>query len=302
MRIALVVIACVGIELAVGVSTAVGQIEPPDKALIDPSHPLPPSSKSKLRTRLSLDHEIYMPGELATVTIRVTNPTDQPLQVPDPFDKFSGGLDLMRTVAPAGNGSGLAYVSPHPYSARPNGDDSLPRLFINPGQTLTKSYRTDTPLFLNQSALPGGTIPRKPGKYTIFYSYDPSDGVDFEVINPKLEALQSLRLPDEVVPGQDRVRTHLVHVFVLARGDDQRFLFRTLGQWDTDYRFVTPIGSPLADFDLDTLSPYRRAATLDGPIRNLRLELGPKGSIIAHWTQGDDSKSLVLEPEPPAPR
>jgi hypothetical protein len=302
MRIAFMVTSCVCIELIAGVSGAVAQIQPPDGTPpIDALHSSPPSAKSKLRVRLSLDHEIYMPGELATVTIGVTNPTVEPLQVPDPFNKLSGGLDLMRRVIPAGNGPDLVYMSPHPYSGMPNRDDGLPNVPINPGQTLTKSYRSDAPLFLNQPALPGDTMPRTPGEYLIVHSYDPRAGADFEVVRPKIEALQSLRLPDEIVPGQ-AAHTHVVHVFVLANGEDQRFLFRTLGQWETGSRFVTPLGSQLADFDIDTLAPYLRVAALDGPIRNLRLELGQTGNIIVHWTQGDDQKSLVLEPEPPARR
>jgi len=301
MRIAFIVTGCVCLELIAGVSGALAQIQPPDGTPpIDASHSLPPSAKSKLRVRLSLDHEIYMPGELATVTIGVTNPTAEPLLVPDPFNKLSGGLDLMRRTIPAGNGPDLAYTSPHPYSGMPNRDDSLPNVRINPGQTLSKSYRTDAPLFLNQPVLPGDTMPRTPGRYLIFHSYDPRAGADFEVVRPKIEALQSLRLPDEIVPGQ-AAHTHVVHVFVLANGEDQRFLFRTLGQWETGYRFVTALGSPLADFDIDTLAPYLRVAALDGPIRNLQLELGPRANIIVRWTQGDQ-KSLVLEPEPPTGR
>jgi hypothetical protein len=146
-------------------------------------HPSPVSPKSKLRTRLFLDRKIYMPGELAIVTIRVTNPTGEPLEIPDPFHKWSGGLDLMRRVTPPGNGPGFAYTSPHPYSGMSNRDDVLPRVIINPGQTLSESYRTDAPLFLNQPALPGGTMPHTPGKYLIVYSYDTRAEVNFEVIS-----------------------------------------------------------------------------------------------------------------------
>src|SRR5262245_28973514 len=51
-----------------------------------------------LKVELQMDRTEYLPGEVATVRIRVTNRSEQAVQVFKPFDYRTGGLDMLHYV------------------------------------------------------------------------------------------------------------------------------------------------------------------------------------------------------------
>jgi len=69
-------------------------LSPAEQAVITKTRELQ-ANKVKLAVSLSLDREVYFPGEDAQVTIRIVNPTSQIMEVPEPFNPLTGELSIM---------------------------------------------------------------------------------------------------------------------------------------------------------------------------------------------------------------
>jgi hypothetical protein len=81
----------------------------------------------KLEASITLDRAVYIPGEVAKITLRYRNPTDQVLEVIHPFWPGGTGFDLWVKGGPMAVRYGLEYgpIGQHTYADFPP-DSSAP--------------------------------------------------------------------------------------------------------------------------------------------------------------------------------
>ena len=138
---------------------------------------------NRLTVTLTLEHREYLPGEAASVTIAIHNPTFEPLEVWEPFN----------------SGTGTIYFDDPSRTAQGNcwcgRDSSATRLFA-PNETIERTF--DTLDFKGPSSLFRLHMPEEPGVHTLQYSYGGSP-VKFRVLQPRVELITDVPL---VKPGQ----------------------------------------------------------------------------------------------------
>jgi hypothetical protein len=242
----------------------------------------------KLQTTISLDRSVYAPKEVAMITVSFHNPTSATLDVVAPFSA-SEGFDLFEKDSDYAKRLGIEYppMSPHPYSAHRPWSDA-PSLHLAPGETFSKTIRSDLRTASELLVFPKGTVPPKPGRYRISYSYDPRAQVEFNVFEPTFERFVTLALAKERVEWRNSERdsgmreiTHYVHVFVLADGN-RRFIFRTLRSISPREKPTTLLGKILTAGDVQSFS-LERVAEVDGPVTGVEIDPPSGGSIAIHW-------------------
>lgn len=256
---------------------------------------------TQLQTTISLDHAIYVPGEIATITIRIQNPTDRVLQIPAPFWPKRAGIDVLEkgTERAREMGQEYWYISPHPYSNYPPSPES-PTVGIQPGEVMTQSVRTDEAVFSGAALLADKGVPTRPGEYRMVYSYDSRAHADFSVARPILEGFKSQVLDEESVRASDGSRhvvTHRVHAVALAIGDRHLVLRTLYARRPEKPRSV--IGKEWSDGDAASFAPMERVAELDQAVTDLDLVVSSGAPMQLRWQVGNGRwNSAPIRQEP----
>ena len=257
---------------------------------LDEEPTAPESNMRYLQTTISMDHTVYAPGELATLTISVVNPADRTLEVLSPFWPERSGIDILEKARGDAEGD-LEYrnLSPHPYSAyTPWSDDHT--VLLQPQDRLTRTTRSDAPVFSGRPLLPTGCVPLKPGQYRLAYSYDPRAYADFIVREPLLEDFASLAVKRENLHYEDNTTEAVmrgVNVFAVSLGG-KHVVLESTATWAANSPVRPRVGEPWSGVD-PTLPPYERIGESEDPIHNLRLETEPSGDVLVKWqdSRGD---------------
>jgi hypothetical protein len=242
----------------------------------------------KLEASISLDRAVYVPGEVAKITLRYRNPTDQVLEVIHPFWPRRTGFDLWVKGGPMAIRYGLEYgpVSPHPHSDQPP-DPQAPTVQLLPGDVLTKTVRTDDPAILAHSPFVRGAMPEEPGKYRLSYSYAPLAEVDFEVKAPTVEQTAGLELYQERVleeDGQPFLFTRCIYGMAI-RLDDTHLILRDTGSACDGQ--PPPVGGVVGvDAHVAGLGLLERVAESPTAVTGLRLEKLADGRVKFLWLNG----------------
>lgn len=131
---------------------------------------------------LSMDRQVYFPGEDALITVRVTNLTGGALEILKPFDRYSGSL--YPSTQQFGNDGDPTWF--HLGNA-PNASSVM----IQPGQEVSASVHAYRP----GDGLTSCEIPTRAGKHTLTYLYGPTARAEFTVAYPMIERCMSTKDP-----------------------------------------------------------------------------------------------------------
>jgi hypothetical protein len=259
-------------------------------------------NRKKVQTKVTLNATEYWAGETYAAEFSVTNPTQNPLEIPDPSPEQGYGFDLLRfndqKPKPGEPPAEFEVLAAHPYSDRMPTVVDGPSVVLQPGQSLRiqidsriHSYRSDD----------GGVsgIPDRTGKYRLVYSYWPRASADFHVVAPTLEQFEELQL---LIPlegreggtpnGRPFIAQRYVYGYVLSV-DNVRYLAITPSWSTSPLREIPDRTRPANDIMISNLSPYirlQRVDNLEGPIR-LSANLNDEVSII--WPERGGREQLL---------
>jgi len=166
---------------------------------------------SNMKVTVTMDRTVYLPGEVAQVTIEVSNPGSSPVVSLTPFLAATGCLYLRGRV-------GNELVGRVPWEKTPV-DASILTKFA-PGESKRVVLNSYDSLFdLEKTAMQGAGVPKLPGIYGFTYRYGSSTATaEFAVAAAKLEADTTARVrdlmftdhPDLVPPAPLRQYVHVL--------------------------------------------------------------------------------------------
>ena len=248
---------------------------------------------NKLEMTLTLDHAVYVPGEVMIFTVSVRNPTSQSLEIPNPFWPKRAGIDLLEKDSERARELHVEYMylSPHPSSDFSPRDDE--KTLLQPFQTITESIRSDEVVFSSGPVLPRMAAPDRPGAYRVIYSYAPRAHADFTVAQPILERFTSIAFKAgerKNEQGKTEPVLQKINAIALAVGK-QHLVLLTLLPTIRYPSIKTPIGGEWTNSDAMNFSPYERVAELTEPVT--ALELAPStnaGKVLVRWSSASGER------------
>ena len=155
-------------------------------------------NRAKLAISVTLDRDVYFPNEDAQITIRVTNPTTQTMEVPEPFNPLTGGIAILRPGTGVSQGQwvyassriggwGAVAVSPEP--------PPPPAVWLSPNQPKEKSFwLSESSCHEPDSFSAVCWMSEAEGQYRIAYEYDARAYAQFQVVWPQLEQWTRVKL------------------------------------------------------------------------------------------------------------
>jgi hypothetical protein len=255
----------------------------------------------ELNTSISLDRSTYFAGEVAKITIRVENPTDKALEIPDPRQSLYFNVACL--------GEPYAHCGMADWVATPG--DNTPLLTLQPGGVIefTALSSDQVPGSSELTVEPGGTVPIRVGQAR-FHGF--WGQLDFDVVAPKLiqivrakftaKAESSTDEPQQTEDGPQTVGTgektadRYINAMVLESASERAIVVSQ----ESNQRIPVIRGHrehPLNSEDTHEISPFRRIATATGPVQNLQISL-PKGTeelIEVRWQEGGQPRVVGLD-------
>jgi hypothetical protein len=251
--------------------------------LIAQSPVAPVGNTGKLVSTIAVDRSVYFPGEEAVLTLTARNPGSAPLEVVSPFSAF-GCFGLSR-VSPTGS---LVPLFGRPVCPL--------RLVERAGSKIVLAAGEESRVAVNGEDLwPGAsasTVPGTPGYYQISQGVSGASAV-FRIAMPRLEAASAVRIHDIVYNDPSNKREVRVpaymHVFSL-RWNNQSFLCVALSASVRDKAVATDGAGNVTGVGV----PYRRVATLSGPISTLAGTANAQDNLAIAWTDVKGRGQTVL--------
>ena len=159
----------------------------------------------KMKIAISLNREVFFPHELATMTVIISNPGSQPLEVLEPVERVSGQLYIGAWSEVDGFGRNRRF--------EPQFGQSAKSRIIEAGETVTKSFRVGT--YGSPDSFAG--LPGTEGSYEFVYIYGTGASVKFKIANPRVELCVQEPDPrqferDEFVPGKGKTGKRMKYV------------------------------------------------------------------------------------------
>jgi len=242
---------------------------------------------SLLAVSVELDRTVYLPGELAYITISVTNGSATALEAFAPFQGFTGLMELSALIVRNGKETWLSFAE-DPSCCQPGRKDDQPIYIFAQGEKITKTMRSDEPNFgfAKDQLL---RVPRKPGKYRLRYTFNQHKSVEFEVVPAlirKVECAPFAAKKEYVSPSKEH--------FALSRQVNAAVLESAGGYYVvlSSVRNNNACSLSLPDsgdfsFWVNELLPYLRLASSDKPIVTLRVVTDKQENITVFWTASD---------------
>lgn len=252
---------------------------------------------ANLEIRLKLDRTEYLAGEEGELTISIVNYLARPLEVLEPFNIKTGGIDLKAKDPSyvAKYGTEWWYVSPHPYAQRAIGADA-PSLVLQPGTRLERRFRLSEGHFgLDMPILRG--MPGKPGEYRLVYSYGGSP-VEFRIVTPKLENWVGVPLQRPALLNDKGVAREFQRFIAIVAVEDKGDHFIVASRCCAPLDMVTDSAGRLTEFAARAIAPYVRVARSSKPITFIGAVADTAERLTLVWVDKDkESFSLRLDPE-----
>ena len=276
----------------------------------------------KLRAVLKLDRAEYLPGEVALLTITVTNPTAVSLEVFDPFYVLTGSIEMSikKTV---GQKTEWQTTAPDPLCCvgilRA---DTLPTRVFAAGEILERQFASHEPHFgadfvrrvqvtsqipesPHQAAIPLIRMPEYAGEFELTYTYCPTQAVQFRVVPAIAESVAYARLEKQDPPLRYGNGEHVrlvplprdVILAVLSAGGTHYIVASRFGQTGDRQIYRVP-HTELSVGGARTLGPYVRVGSSNLPITALHGVADSKEQITLTWTIADGRTFTVkLDPD-----
>ena len=240
---------------------------------------------NRLSVTLSLDREVYLPQEIATATITITNPTNAALVVPQPF-KVTTGTIILSQRWPNGEWHSDEHFQPILYDA------ATPTITMAPGETKQLTFRMDTLAFSGQYPAHewlSGMQPH-PGRYRFnyMYTYSPEAAYFFNIRDgDSMDHLVDVPVPLPAMAPPGAVNWYRP-VVVIRQGSEYAVCVARRGTGGRELP-RKPVGKPYSS----GLGLLKRIATSTVPIVSLQAELDPLQRIAVRWTDANNLSRFV---------
>jgi hypothetical protein len=262
-----------------GASATAGYSQAPLSGTVDASH---------VKVTISVDRQTYLPGEVAQVTLEVSNPGAAAVLALKPFISNTGCLYLRRRVKDQLRGAPSDECASQAL-------ESTDTVKFGPGESQRMVLNSYDRIFdLGADVMEGGAVPELAGDFGISYRYGSSTATaEYKVAPARLEADVTVRVHNlmftenaELVPPQP----HPQYVHVLALRSDG--LTHICVQQDSTFRSrLVAREEDVArgpEFDLhhvDTLlaTPFKRVATSTNPVVRLSATADKDENLTITW-------------------
>jgi hypothetical protein len=251
-------------------------------------------TSSIMKATISMDRDVYLPGEVAQVTLTITNPDSRPVLSRTPFIKATTCLEAtVKGKVPRVDETCGAGDRPMTIFA----PGEIKRLVLNSFDNVFDS--NDWPLG-SQGAR------AMPGDYTLTVQYGsaPAAGVEYRVAPTTLEADQVVRVHDGNVVdplGQPVTVPNYVHVLAL-RSEGVSYICVQQGTAEREERVSRIAITPdKVNFDDATVSvplavPFKRVATSAAPIVTLSATADGQENLTIDWTDANGGIGHLFYP------
>jgi hypothetical protein len=256
---------------------------------------------SNMKVSVTMDREAYLPGEVAQITLTVTNPTSTAVVSLTPFLDSNSCFGSFRKDQPEQEKDLLC-------SSREETDRPITTTFA-PGESRQMTLNSyDRQFGIGPSVLVSRSVPTHPGLYTFVfqYAFAVRAQAEYTVEAAKLEADSVARVHDLMFSDQPKLvppRPYPTYVHVLAlRSNGQTYICVSQGAVNRRGFVVGKVDvRDNLDFDdshVDTLlvSPFKRVATSPSSVVSLSATADADENLTIEWADADGGKGHLNHP------
>jgi hypothetical protein len=231
---------------------------------------------SNMKVTVSLDRQTYLPGEVAQVTLEVSNPAGVSVTTLKPFDPDTGCINWYPYC-------GSAWIVPANTTT------------FSPGETRKVVLNSfDETFDSSRPVMEGGGVPTKPGEYPMTYRYGTTRAqAKYIVASAQLEAEAIVRLPDVTIshdaPSPPYTVPSTVHVVALRSEGISYICVPQAQNTQTTPVATKEVMATKPSFDHQRVNtgeatPFRRVATSRNSIVSLSATGDLDGNLTIQWT------------------
>jgi hypothetical protein len=236
-----------------------------------------------LKVEMTMDRAVFFPGETATITVTVTNPTGRPLEVPLVTDTegFYGSVKLNSGWTPPAE------------PLRPP-DAAAPGTLLPPGGGVTFTIHTLDKIYRPWQMT--GAMPPNPGRHRLVSRL--GGAVEFEVAEPILEKgmLVPLHKTETYQPeaaGEEPSTEQLAAFLVAAQMGDEHVVMVSMDDLPMHNKIRTNPDGTLAGRTAHLGTPWIRAAAGASRITDLTATVDALDVITIEYTTADGVRHRV---------
>ena len=245
-----------------------------------------------LKVDLKLDRSEYLAGEIAAVTVTVTNSSSRPLWVYRPFSVFTGEIKLM-----ARQGDELKVIQQIDRTDIP-GPSPADVVLLKPSESRERKIRTfDFNQFedwLGQLTTEG-SVPLQAGHYRFEYVYGAGAGAEFDVVD------SAVRLVGDAKPSTPRRKEQRPPRRNVSFGRLRIWKRRAGTSWCCPQSGRFRLREPVEAYKLETIGPFVRLDSWEGRMPDVQIEVADDNTLIATWTTDSGTPKRMEIPPPRGP-
>lgn len=252
---------------------------------------------AKLTVSVQLDRTVYLPGELAEVTISVTNNTGAALEAFTPFMLSTGSIEVSELRTLDGQ-TGWHDLAPEKFCCEFGRKDDRPTYLFGAGQSFQKKMKSDEAHF-DFDRFPLLRVPKQPGKYRISYTYAGHKPTEFEVtpaLIRKLDCAHFATMGEYVSQSKQHLKVPRQANASVLESSGTYYVVLTHGVRENNACFPTLPESGDFTVLVGYLQPYFRLASSDKPIVSLHAIADKQENVTVSWTTSDGKTSSVMVP------
>jgi hypothetical protein len=240
-----------------------------------------------MQVTITLDRSTpYFPGETATVTVTLTNPTSAPLEIPDPRAPGVSAFGVSKQGGP-GTRDKSEWSLCEPFDLLP---PDVPSTVVPPGKSLTLVFHPEDKLVTPWVLY--GEMPAYPGMYRLYYVLaDGDQSLEFQVGAPVLEASAIVPLQEfKTYQGRGMAKpktTQYAAIAVAVRLDNEHLLFVGREDVRTTDEAETGEDGTLTSGTARDGAPWVRLRTVPSSVTSLKGTADATGLITLEYTTAD---------------